>query len=95
MKICGIFKNLSFNLGVKFGGNVQIYEVKVGDKIGFKVFNNEFIEYFGLGFIYMFKVFGSVVIYDGFGEWFKVYEIGFCCGGGNVDMNWCLWQKDR
>lgn len=95
MKTCGIFKNLSLNLGAKPGGNVQTYEVKAGDKIGFKVFNNEFIEHPGPGFIYMSKAPGSVATYDGSGEWFKVYETGLCRGGGNVDTNWCSWQKDR
>ncbi|KAK4193997.1 family 61 putative glycoside hydrolase [Triangularia verruculosa] len=86
---------LRCNRGAKPGGNVQTYEVKAGDKIGFKVFNNEFIEHPGPGFIYMSKAPGSVATYEGDGDWFKVYETGLCRGGGNVDTNWCSWQKDR
>jgi hypothetical protein len=86
--------DLRCNVGAK-PGNTQTFTVKAGDKIGFKVFNNEFIEHPGPGLIYMSKAPGSVNTYDGSGDWFKVYETGLCRGGGNVDGNWCSYNKDR
>jgi hypothetical protein len=53
-------------------GSTKTYDVKAGDKIGLKVFNNEFIEHPGPGFFYMSKAPGSVNDYDGSGDWFKV-----------------------
>lgn len=73
----------------------QTYDVKAGDKIGFKLSFNEFIEHPGPGFIYMSKAPGGVASYDGSGDWFKAYEIGLTSGGANVDTNWGGWQKDR
>ncbi|KAH9905799.1 lytic polysaccharide monooxygenase [Xylariomycetidae sp. FL2044] len=52
------------------------YAVKAGDKIGLKLFNNEFIEHPGPGFFYMSKAPGNVSDYDGSGDWFKVWESG-------------------
>jgi hypothetical protein len=86
--------DLRCNVGAK-PGNTQTYTVKAGDKIGFKVFNNEFIEHPGPGFIYMSKAPGSVNDYDGSGDWFKAYETGLCNGRANVDGNWCSYNKDR
>ncbi|KAH8645917.1 glycoside hydrolase [Tricladium varicosporioides] len=83
------------NKGAK-PGNTATYTVAAGDKIGFKLFNNEFIEHPGPGFIYMSKAPASgVASYDGSGDWFKVYETGVCSGSPNTDSNWCSWQKDR
>ncbi|KAL2122257.1 hypothetical protein VTJ04DRAFT_2712 [Mycothermus thermophilus] len=82
------------NVGAR-PGNTQTATVRAGDRIGFKVFNNEVIEHPGPGFIYMSKAPGSVNNYDGSGDWFKVYETGLCRGGGNVDTNWCSYYKDR
>lgn len=87
--------DLRCNVGAKPGGNVQTYEVKAGDKIGFKVFNNEFIEHPGPGFIYMSKAPNGVATYDGSGDWFKVYETGLCRGNAASDGNWCSYGKDR
>ena len=88
--------DLRCNVGAKPGGNVQTYTVKAGDKIGFKLFNNELIEHPGPGFVYMSKAPNdNVATYDGSGDWFKVYETGLCRGGGNTDSNWCSYNKDR
>jgi hypothetical protein len=83
------------NKGAK-PGSTKTYTVEAGDKIGFKLFNNEFIEHPGPGFVYMSKAPESgVATYDGSGDWFKVWESGVCKGSPGVDGNWCLWQKDR
>ncbi|GAB1321097.1 Cellulose-growth-specific protein [Madurella fahalii] len=87
--------DLRCNVGARPGGNIQTYEVNAGDKIGFKVFNNEFIEHPGPGFIYMSKAPNDVASYDGSGDWFKVYETGLCNGNAANDRNWCSYGKDR
>jgi hypothetical protein len=88
--------DLRCNKGAQPGG-VQTLAVKAGDKIGFKLWNNEFIEHPGPGFVYMSKAPESgVATYDGSGDWFKVYEVGLCNANspGN-DGSWCSYQKDR
>jgi len=88
-------QDLRCNVGAKPASNVGTYEVNAGDKIGLKLFNNEFIEHPGPGFFYMSKAPGSVSTYDGSGDWFKVWETGLCKGNAAQDGNWCTWQKDR
>ncbi|KAK8068471.1 hypothetical protein PG996_007583 [Apiospora saccharicola] len=87
--------DLRCNKGARAGDGTKTYTVKAGDKIGFKLFNNEFIEHPGPGFVYMSKAPGSVASYDGSGDWFKAYETGLCKGNAASDGNWCSWQKDR
>ena len=86
--------DLRCNKGAK-PGSTKTYEVNAGDKIGFKLFNNEFIEHPGPGFVYMSKAPDSVAGYDGSGDWFKVYETGLCGNNPGNDGNWCSYQKDR
>ncbi|KAI0009485.1 glycoside hydrolase family 61 protein [Xylariaceae sp. FL0662B] len=89
--------DLRCNKGAQPGGSTQTYTVQAGDKIGFKLAYNEFIEHPGPGFVYMSKAPESgVASYDGSGDWFKVYETGLCnpATPGN-DASWCSWQKDR
>lgn len=51
-------------------GSTATYTVKAGDKIGFKLFNNEKIEHPGPGFVYVSKAPASGVKgYDGSGDW--------------------------
>ncbi|KAI4598012.1 hypothetical protein KJ359_003821 [Pestalotiopsis sp. 9143b] len=77
-------------------GSTQTYTVKAGDKLGFKLFNNEFIEHPGPGFVYISKAPGSVASYDGSGDWVKVMETGLCNPSSpGTDTSWCSWQKDR
>jgi len=76
-------------------GNTPTYTVKAGDKIGFKLFNNEFIEHPGPGFVYISKAPNAVKDYDGSGDWVKVMATGLCGGTPGTDTNWCSWQKDR
>ncbi|ORY03311.1 glycoside hydrolase [Clohesyomyces aquaticus] len=85
---------LRCNKGAK-PGSVPTYTVKAGDKLGFKLFNKEFIEHPGPGFVYISKAPGSVKDYDGSGDWVKVMETGLCGGKPGTDTNWCSWQKDR
>jgi len=86
--------DLRCNKGAKPGGTAT-YTVKAGDKIGFKLFNNEFIEHPGPGFVYISKAPGSVASYDGSGDWVKVMESGLCQNNPGQDTAWCNWQKDR
>ncbi|KAF2199487.1 hypothetical protein GQ43DRAFT_442434 [Delitschia confertaspora ATCC 74209] len=86
--------DLRCNKGAK-PGSTQTYTVKAGDTLGFKLFNNEFIEHPGPGFVYMSKAPGDVNEYDGSGDWFKAWEKGVCGGSPGNDGSWCLWQKDR
>ncbi|KAI1811964.1 lytic polysaccharide monooxygenase [Poronia punctata] len=67
--------DLRCNQGATSSGT-DTYEVQAGDKIGLKVFNNEFIEHPGPGFFYMSKAPDKVNDYDGSGDWFKVWESG-------------------
>ncbi|KAK3203696.1 hypothetical protein GRF29_106g353928 [Pseudopithomyces chartarum] len=67
-------------------GSTATYTVKAGDKIGFKLFNNEKIEHPGPGFVYVSKAPASGV---------KVYETALCGSNPGTDNNWCTWQKDR
>jgi hypothetical protein len=60
--------DLRCNKGAKTGGTAT-YTVKAGDKLGFKLFNNEFIEHPGPGFVYVSKAPGKVADYDGSGDW--------------------------
>jgi hypothetical protein len=62
--------DLRCNKGAKTGGTAT-YTVKAGDKIGFKLFNNEFIEHPGPGFVYVSKAPGKVADYDGSGDWVR------------------------
>ncbi|KAK3317431.1 glycoside hydrolase [Cercophora scortea] len=89
--------DLRCNVGAKPGGGVKTYEVSAGDKIGFKVFNNEVIEHPGPGFIYMSRAPDGVADYDGSGDWFKVYEVALCGGkeAPSGDGSWCAYNKDR
>jgi len=86
--------DLRCNKGAK-AGSTATYTVKAGDKIGFKLFNNEFIEHPGPGFVYISKAPGSVNDYDGSGDWTKVMETGLCQNNPGQDGAWCSWQKDR
>jgi hypothetical protein len=72
-------------------GSTKTYDVKAGDRIGLKVFNNEFIEHPGPGFFYMSKAPGSVNDYDGSGDWFKVWQSG-AVGAPNTNEGWGTWQ---
>ncbi|KAF2743548.1 lytic polysaccharide monooxygenase [Sporormia fimetaria CBS 119925] len=88
-------ENLRCNVGAR-AGNVPTYTVRAGDRIGFKLFNNEFIEHPGPGFVYISKAPGAVKDYDGSGEWVKVMENGLCNPSApGQDTSWCNWQKDR
>lgn len=87
--------DLRCNTGARANSGTQTLTVKAGDKIGFKLWYNEFIEHPGPGFVYMSKAPGSVASYDGSGDWFKAYETGLCGGQPNSDGAWCTWQKDR
>ncbi|KAF2651833.1 lytic polysaccharide monooxygenase [Lophiostoma macrostomum CBS 122681] len=87
--------DLRCNKGAK-AGSTATYTVKTGDKLGFKLFNNEFIEHPGPGFVYISKAPASVADYDGSGDWTKVYETGLCNPSTpGTDSSWCSWQKDR
>ncbi|KAJ2993390.1 hypothetical protein NUW58_g1856 [Xylaria curta] len=68
--------DLRCNKGATAGSTKTYMDVKAGDKIGLKLFNNEFIEHPGPGFFYMSKAPGNVSDYDGSGDWFKVWESG-------------------
>nr|OQO28609.1 hypothetical protein B0A51_03325 [Rachicladosporium sp. CCFEE 5018] len=74
----------------------KTYDVKAGDKVGFKLMFNEFIEHPGPAFMYMSKATGGdVASYGGEGDWFKVFESGIVTGDGTTDTDWASWQKDR
>ncbi|KAI1147841.1 lytic polysaccharide monooxygenase [Nemania diffusa] len=68
--------DLRCNKGATKPATNTYLDVKAGDKIGLKLFNNEFIEHPGPGFFYMSKAPGNVSDYDGSGDWFKVWESG-------------------
>jgi len=77
-------------------GNTATYTVKAGDKIGFKIFNNELVEHPGPGFVYISKAPNDVKSYDGSGEWTKVMESGLKNPSSpGQDTSWDSWQKDR
>lgn len=77
-------------------GNTATYTVKAGDKIGFKIFNNEFVEHPGPGFVYISKAPNDVKSYDGSGDWVKVMESGLKNPSSpGQDTSWDSWQKDR
>jgi hypothetical protein len=59
-------------------GNTATYTVKAGDKLGFKIFNNEFVEHPGPGFVYISKAPGAVKDYDGSGDWVKASDLTVC-----------------
>jgi hypothetical protein len=83
--------DLRCNKGAQANSGTKTYEVRAGDKIGLKVFNNEFIEHPGPGFFYMSKAPGSVSSYDGSGDWFKVWESG-PVGAPNKNEGWGTWM---
>lgn len=87
--------DLRCNRGAKPNTATKTYEVKAGDLIGAKVFNNQQIAHPGPGFVYMSKAPDSVSTYDGSGEWFKVYETGLCGTNPGNDGSWCSYYKDR
>jgi hypothetical protein len=72
------------------------YTVQAGDKLGFKIFNNELVEHPGPGFVYISKAPGSVADYDGSGDWVKVMQSGLKNPSSpGQDTAWESWQKDR
>jgi len=81
--------DLRCNQGATSSGT-KTYEVKAGDKVGLKVFNNEFIEHPGPGFFYLSKAPGAVSDYDGSGDWFKVWESG-AVGSPTTNEGWGTW----
>ncbi|KAI1107910.1 glycoside hydrolase family 61 protein [Jackrogersella minutella] len=88
---------LRCNMGAEPNADVQTYSANAGDKIGFKLGDDDIIEHPGPGFVYMSKAPESgVAMYDGSGDWFKVYASGLCDPSlpGN-DTSWCSYQKDR
>jgi hypothetical protein len=88
--------DLRCNKGAKAGTVDTYYSANAGDEIGFKLFNNEFIEHPGPGFVYMSKApEGNAKNYDGSGDWFKAWEAGLCGSNPGNDGNWCSYQKDR
>ncbi|KAF1847883.1 lytic polysaccharide monooxygenase [Cucurbitaria berberidis CBS 394.84] len=87
--------DLRCNKGAK-AGSTATYTVKAGDKIGFKIFNNEFVEHPGPGFVYISKAPGAVNEYDGSGDWVKVMSSGLKNPSSpGQDTSWESWQKDR
>ncbi|VUC26582.1 unnamed protein product [Clonostachys rosea] len=82
--------DLRCNVGAT-AGSTKTYDVKAGDRIGLKVFNNEDIEHPGPGFFYMSKAPGSVANYDGSGDWFKVWQSG-PVGAPNTNEGWGTWR---
>jgi len=77
-------------------GNTATYTVKAGDKIGFKIFNNELVEHPGPGFVYISPAPNGVKNYDGSGDWTKVMQSGLTNpSASNQDTAWANWQKDR
>ena len=87
--------DLRCNKGAKPGGATKTYNVTAGDTLGAKLFNNEFIEHPGPGFVFLSKSQGPVGQYDGSGDWFKIYETGLCGNNPGSDGAWCSYQKDR
>ena len=78
--------DLRCNKGASAGDGTQTYDVKAGDKVGFKLAYNEFIEHPGPGFVYMsLAPSGDVSSYEGDGDWFKVWESGM--NGPAADEN--------
>lgn len=57
--------DLRCNKGAQPNSGTKTYEVRAGDRIGMKVFNNEFIEHPGPGFFYMSKAPSTAASYDG------------------------------
>jgi hypothetical protein len=87
--------DLRCNKGAKTGGTAT-YNVKAGDKLGFKLAFNEKIEHPGPGFVYISKAPAKVADYDGSGDWIKVMESGLINPSQpGVDTAWASWQKDR
>ncbi|KAK6433505.1 hypothetical protein LTR95_010316 [Oleoguttula sp. CCFEE 5521] len=87
--------NAICNVGAQNAAS-KTYDVKAGDKVGFKLMFNEFIEHPGPAFVYMSKATGGdVASYGGEGDWFKVFESGIVSGDGTTDTDWASWQKDR
>ncbi|KAI0022142.1 lytic polysaccharide monooxygenase [Xylariomycetidae sp. FL0641] len=83
---------LRCNKGAKPSASIKTYDVKAGDKVGLKLFNNEFIEHPGPGFFYMSKAPGNVSEYDGSGDWFKVWESG-PTGNAHSTGGWPTYGK--
>ncbi|RMY65082.1 hypothetical protein D0863_09364 [Hortaea werneckii] len=87
--------DLRCNKGASAGDGTQTYDVKAGDKVGFKLAYNEFIEHPGPGFVYMsLAPDGDVSSYEGDGDWFKVWESGMN-GPASDENSWGTWQDDR
>ncbi|KAK6432494.1 hypothetical protein LTR95_011337 [Oleoguttula sp. CCFEE 5521] len=87
--------NAICNVGAQNAAS-KTYDVKAGDKVGFKLSFNEFIEHPGPAFVYMSKAAGGdVSAYGGDRDWFKASESGIVTGDGTTDTDWASWQKDR
>lgn len=75
----------------------KVYEVGPGDELSMVLAYGAKMEHPGPAQIYMSKAPGSVIQYEGDGDWFKIKE-EIVCGStadGLQDTDWCTWGKDR
>ena len=91
--------DLRCNIGAKPNNETKILSVTAGDKLGFQLAWGDIIDHPGPGLIYISKApENDVAMYDGSGDWFKVYETGFCVRDGRTTpepwRDWCLQNSD-
>ncbi|ETN43948.1 uncharacterized protein HMPREF1541_11079 [Cyphellophora europaea CBS 101466] len=78
-------------------GKTKVYEVAPGDELSMILAYGARMEHPGPAQIYMSKAPGSVVQYEGEGDWFKIKDETVCgsTADGLQDTDWCTWGKDR
>lgn len=78
-------------------GKTKVHEVAPGDELSMILAYGAKMEHPGPAQVYMSKAPGSVVEYEGEGDWFKIKDETVCgsTADGLQDEDWCTWGKDR
>jgi hypothetical protein len=81
------------NQGGAKAGSTQVLTVSAGDEVKFKLAVGAKFQHPGPALVYMSKAPGSVTSYDGSGDWFKIFQEGFC-SGDMQSTGWCNYNRD-
>ncbi|KAM0326587.1 hypothetical protein ACHAQA_006456 [Verticillium albo-atrum] len=78
-----------------FAGQTGTAEVKAGSKLAVKLAVGATMQHPGPAIVYMSKAPTTAKLYEGDGEWFKIFEESVCNTSGDFTKDaWCTWDKD-
>lgn len=89
-----ISTDMRCNIGGLSGSNTSTYPVVAGDVLGFTI--KDTFGHPGPQQVYISKSPGDVKVYDGSGEWSKIYTLSDCqtqgCGAGDGIVKWATYR---